>query len=171
MPAEQPTDMFCVSNQPAKRFLVFLLCGGCFFTLATMRLKRQTLPMPRNFTRAKAAWYETCKQQNCLLLASCILLPLYSNMLLLACTVVADHVRFHVVGLRMPLEVFLAVLSHLWFFQSATLFHTRHVTQNCLSMPNLPRKSGFRSGHHRGSRVYMLWFLVCVLPSVQDEDN
>eukprot|EP00971_Amphidinium_carterae_P014232 280983-Amphidinium_carterae.1 len=113
-----------------------------------MRLENKTLPMPMNFARAMAAWYETCKQQNCLLLASCILLPLYSNMLLLACTVVADHVRFHFVGLRMRLEVFLTVFGHLGFFQSATLFNKRHVTQNCARMTHLPRKAGFGSGHH-----------------------
>eukprot|EP00971_Amphidinium_carterae_P191716 3804075-Amphidinium_carterae.1 len=92
MPAEQPTDMFCVSNQQGKRFMILLSCGACVFILAATQLNCTTLCMTGKLARARAAWYETCKQQNCLLSASCALLPLYSNMLLLACTVVADHV-------------------------------------------------------------------------------
>eukprot|EP00971_Amphidinium_carterae_P064095 1269055-Amphidinium_carterae.1 len=73
--------------------------------LAAIQLKRQTLPVDAKFARARSAWYETCQLQNRLSLASCVLLPIYSNMLKLACTVVADHLRFHIVGARMPVEV------------------------------------------------------------------
>eukprot|EP00971_Amphidinium_carterae_P169615 3360350-Amphidinium_carterae.1 len=55
--------------------------------------------------RARSAWYETCQQQNRLVLAPCVLLPFYSNALLLACPVVADHLRFHAVGMRVALEL------------------------------------------------------------------
>eukprot|EP00971_Amphidinium_carterae_P031326 617051-Amphidinium_carterae.1 len=100
---------------------------------------------------ARAAWYETCQQQNRLLVMSCVLLPSYGNMLLLACTVVMDDLRFHVVGMRMPLQVSLVILVHLWFLQSAVGFHGRHVTQDPLRM-HPPRKAGFRWGHHGGLR-------------------
>eukprot|EP00971_Amphidinium_carterae_P318417 6329031-Amphidinium_carterae.1 len=56
--------------------------------------------MSGQIPRARSAWYETCQQQNRMVVASCVLLPLYINALLLACTVVADHLRFHVVGMR-----------------------------------------------------------------------
>eukprot|EP00971_Amphidinium_carterae_P263839 5234675-Amphidinium_carterae.1 len=87
---------------------------------------------------------------------SCGLLPLYSNMSLLACTVVADHLRFHVVGTRMRVEAYLVASLHLWFYQSAASFRDRHVAW-----------TSFKQGHHGGSRVYSLWILVCVVASVR----
>eukprot|EP00971_Amphidinium_carterae_P256155 5085915-Amphidinium_carterae.1 len=60
--------------------------------------------MERTFAHARSAWHETCQQQHRFLVASCVLLPMYSNMLLHVCMVVADHLRFHVVGMRMPVE-------------------------------------------------------------------
>eukprot|EP00971_Amphidinium_carterae_P300404 5968781-Amphidinium_carterae.1 len=45
MPAEQPADMFCTSNQQSTRFIMLLFCGGCCFVLATFLLKRKALPM------------------------------------------------------------------------------------------------------------------------------
>eukprot|EP00971_Amphidinium_carterae_P045156 888582-Amphidinium_carterae.1 len=93
--AEQPSDMFCVSNQQGKSFIMLLACGGCVFLLSVFQLTRKTLRVRGKFARARSAWYETCQQQNRLLLASYVLLPTYTNMLLLACTVVADHLRFH----------------------------------------------------------------------------
>eukprot|EP00971_Amphidinium_carterae_P334178 6469297-Amphidinium_carterae.1 len=51
-----------------------------------IQLKRKAVPMYGKFARARAAWYETCQQQNRMMLASCVLLPLYSNALVLACT-------------------------------------------------------------------------------------
>eukprot|EP00971_Amphidinium_carterae_P156141 3095716-Amphidinium_carterae.1 len=104
------------------------------------------------FARARSAWYETCRQQNRLVLASCVLLPFYSKALLLACTVVADHLRFHVVGIRVPLEVQLVAFTHLWFYLSAASFRGRHVTQNSIRMTHPPRKAGFRLGHYGSSR-------------------
>eukprot|EP00971_Amphidinium_carterae_P330067 6462922-Amphidinium_carterae.1 len=86
MQAEQPTDMFCTSNRHGKRFITLLSCGGSCFVLAAIQLKRKAVPMHGKFARARAAWYETCQQQNRMVLASCVLLPLYSNALVLACT-------------------------------------------------------------------------------------
>eukprot|EP00971_Amphidinium_carterae_P154645 3066437-Amphidinium_carterae.1 len=91
--------------------------------------------------RARLAWHETCQQQNSLVLASCALLPFYSNTLLLTCTVVADHLRFHVVGMRAPLELKLVPFLHLWFYLSAARFHDRHV-----------KKAEFGLGYHGSSR-------------------
>eukprot|EP00971_Amphidinium_carterae_P067601 1338694-Amphidinium_carterae.1 len=64
MPAEQPSDMFCVSNREGKRFALLLCCGGCVFMLAVIQLKKQNFPMYGKFARAMAAWCETCQQQN-----------------------------------------------------------------------------------------------------------
>eukprot|EP00971_Amphidinium_carterae_P031277 615988-Amphidinium_carterae.1 len=86
MPAEQPTEMFCRSNEQSTRFIM-LLFSACFcFVLAVAMRKRMALPMCREVARAGSAWYETCQQQNRLLLASCVPLPFYSNSLWLACT-------------------------------------------------------------------------------------
>eukprot|EP00971_Amphidinium_carterae_P231063 4585462-Amphidinium_carterae.1 len=88
MPAEQPTDMFCRSNRQSTGFLMLLFCGGCCFVLVAIQLKRQALPMTLHgkFARARSAWYETCERQNRWVLASCALVPFYSNTLWLACT-------------------------------------------------------------------------------------
>eukprot|EP00971_Amphidinium_carterae_P287321 5703625-Amphidinium_carterae.1 len=171
MPAEQPTGMFCRSNQQIKHFIMLLFCGGCCFVLAVIQPKRKALPMHGKFARARFAWYETCQQQNRLVLASCMLLPAYSNALWLACTVVADHWRFHVVGMRVPLELRLVPFLHLWFYLAAARFHARHVMQSSTQMTLLQGKAGFRMGHHGSSRVYMLWTVVCVLTSVWAQDK
>eukprot|EP00971_Amphidinium_carterae_P305511 6071099-Amphidinium_carterae.2 len=115
MVEEQPTDMFCRSNRQSARFIMLLFCGGCGFVLAAIQLKRKALPMYGQFAIARSAWYETCQQQNRLVVASFVLLPFYSNALWLACTVVADHLRFHVVSMRVPLELQLVAFLHLWF--------------------------------------------------------
>eukprot|EP00971_Amphidinium_carterae_P250430 4971690-Amphidinium_carterae.1 len=130
-----------------------LSCGGCIFLLsAILQLTRQTLPMYGKFARARSAWYETCQQQNRLLLASCVIIPSYGNMLLRACMVVADHLRFHVAGTRMPLHVLLVTLLHLCFLQSAGRFNDRHVAKNWFRMTYLRRKRGLGWGHHGGTR-------------------
>eukprot|EP00971_Amphidinium_carterae_P104230 2064317-Amphidinium_carterae.1 len=152
MPTEQPTDMFCISNQQSTRFIMLLFCGGCCFVLAAIQLKREALPMYGDFARARSAWYETCQQQNRLVLATCVLLPFYSNALLLACTIVADHLRFHAVGMSGTLELLLVAFFHLWFYLSASRFRDRHVTQNAMRMTQLQRKAGFRLGHHGSLR-------------------
>eukprot|EP00971_Amphidinium_carterae_P302210 6004409-Amphidinium_carterae.1 len=152
MPTEQPTGMFCRSNRQGTRFIMLLFCGGCCFVLAAIQLKRKALPMYGEFARARSAWYETCRQQNRLVVASFALLPFYSNTLLLACAVVADHLRFHVVGMRVPLEVPLVAFLHLWFYHSAARFHDRHVTQNSMQMTLPTRKAGVSLGHHGSSR-------------------
>eukprot|EP00971_Amphidinium_carterae_P233219 4629026-Amphidinium_carterae.1 len=83
--------MFCVSTAQGKRFIMLLTCGvGIFLLSAALLLKRTTLPMFGKFAGTRSAWYETCQQQHRLLLASLVLLPAYSNMLVLACTVVVD---------------------------------------------------------------------------------
>eukprot|EP00971_Amphidinium_carterae_P134023 2655907-Amphidinium_carterae.1 len=115
--------------------------------------------------RARSAWYETCQQQHRFLLASYVLLPSYSNMLLLACTVVVGHLQFHAVGMRMPLQVSLVTSLHLWFFQSAVRFHYRYVTPTRM---RLPSKAGW--GQNGGSKVYRWWLLLSVLALVQAED-
>eukprot|EP00971_Amphidinium_carterae_P322249 6405027-Amphidinium_carterae.1 len=38
-------------------------------------------------------------------------------------------------------------------------------------MRHPPRKAGFRSGRHGSSRVYRLWFVVCVLSSAWAQEN
>eukprot|EP00971_Amphidinium_carterae_P042076 826465-Amphidinium_carterae.1 len=162
MPAEQPTDMFCRSNQQSTRFIMLLSCGCCCFVVAAIQLKRQVLPMYGEFACARLAWYETSQQQNRLVLASCVLLPFYSNSLWLMCTVVADHLRFHVVGVKVLLERQLVAFLHLWFYLSAARFRGRHVT---------PTKAGFRLGHHGTARVYSLWIVVCVLTSVRAQEE
>eukprot|EP00971_Amphidinium_carterae_P176356 3496449-Amphidinium_carterae.1 len=106
------------------------------------------------FARARSAWYETCQQQNRLILASCVLFPFYSKALLLACTIVVDNLRFHVTGMRVPLERDFIACLHLWFYLSAAHFHDRHVTQNWMRMTRLPRQAGFRLGHHGSSTAY-----------------
>eukprot|EP00971_Amphidinium_carterae_P069574 1376943-Amphidinium_carterae.1 len=118
------------------------------------------------FARARLAWYETCQRQNRLMLVSCVLLPFYSNALLLACTVVADHLRFHVGGMRVPLELQLVAFLHLHFYLSAVRFHDRHVMQNSLRITHPSRKGGFGLGRCGSSRIYRLWIAVCVLTSV-----
>eukprot|EP00971_Amphidinium_carterae_P315670 6274707-Amphidinium_carterae.1 len=115
---------------------------------------------------AKLAWYETCQQQNRLLLASCVLLPFYSNALWLACTVVADHLRFHVAGMRFPLEVQVVAFLHLCFYLSAARFFNKRATQNSMRMTHPPRKAGSGLGHRGSPRIYRLWISVCVLTSV-----
>eukprot|EP00971_Amphidinium_carterae_P200103 3971321-Amphidinium_carterae.3 len=118
------------------------------------------------FARARSAWYETCQQQKCLLLAPCLLLPLYNNMLLLACTVVGDNLRFHVRGTRVPLQVYLVVFLHLCFHKSAARFHERHVVLNSSRMRHRPEKEGYTLAHRGGKMVYSRWVLVCVVASV-----
>eukprot|EP00971_Amphidinium_carterae_P223870 4442217-Amphidinium_carterae.1 len=86
MPAEQPTQMFCMSNRQSTHFIILLFSGGCCFFLAMSLGKRKNFPMQGVLARGRSAWYETCKQQNCLALVSCVLLPAYSNALWLACT-------------------------------------------------------------------------------------
>eukprot|EP00971_Amphidinium_carterae_P146979 2912751-Amphidinium_carterae.1 len=158
MPTEQPTGMFCTSYRQGTRFIMLLFCGGCCFLLAASQVKKKALPMAEDIACARSAWYQTCQQQNCLVLASCMLLPFYSNAALLVCTVVADHLRFHVVGMRAPLELHAVAFLHLWFYLSAARFLNRHVTQDSMRLTH-PR-------HHGSSRVYSLWIVVCVLTSV-----
>eukprot|EP00971_Amphidinium_carterae_P099936 1976166-Amphidinium_carterae.1 len=86
MPTEQPTDMFCRSNRQSTSFIMLLFGGGCCFFLAVIQRKRKALPMTGEVARARLAWHETCQRQNRLVLASCVLLPFYSNALVLACT-------------------------------------------------------------------------------------
>eukprot|EP00971_Amphidinium_carterae_P318908 6339317-Amphidinium_carterae.1 len=86
LPTEQPIDMFCTSNWHGKQFIMFLFCGGCCFILAASQLKRKAWSMHEKFARARLEWYETCQQQNRLVLTSCVLLPVYSSSLWLACT-------------------------------------------------------------------------------------
>eukprot|EP00971_Amphidinium_carterae_P146308 2900083-Amphidinium_carterae.1 len=47
------------------------------------------------FARAKSAWSETSQHQGAVLMASCVPALVYSNRQSLACTVTADHLRFH----------------------------------------------------------------------------
>eukprot|EP00971_Amphidinium_carterae_P334297 6469482-Amphidinium_carterae.1 len=152
MPLEQPTGMFCRSNRQSKTFITLLFCGVCCFLLAVSQLKRKALPVYGDFALARSAWYETCQKQNCLVVASCVLLPFYSNGLWLACTVVTDHLQFHVVGMRVSLEAQVVAFMHLWFYMSTSLFHARYVTKNSMRMTHPPRKTGFGLGHHGSSR-------------------
>eukprot|EP00971_Amphidinium_carterae_P143805 2849622-Amphidinium_carterae.1 len=171
MPTEQPTDMFCRSNGQGQRFIMLLFCGGCCFILAAFQLKTKALPMDGEFAHARSAWYETCQQQHRLVLAPCVLLPFYTNMLLFACMVVADHLRFHTVAMRMPLELPLVAFLHGWFYLSAACFHDRHMAQDSTRMPRPPRKAGFGLVHHENSRIYGFWIVVCALTSVWAQEK
>eukprot|EP00971_Amphidinium_carterae_P154610 3065926-Amphidinium_carterae.1 len=66
--------------------MMLLFCGGCCFVVAVIQVKGKAVPMNRELVLTRSAWYETCQRQNRLVLASCVLLPFYSNALLLACT-------------------------------------------------------------------------------------
>eukprot|EP00971_Amphidinium_carterae_P327023 6458166-Amphidinium_carterae.1 len=68
--------------------------------------------------------------------------------------------------MRVPLELQLTVFVHLCFYLSAARFHDRHVTQSSMRMTHPPSKAEIGLGHHGSSRVYRLWFVVCVLTSV-----
>eukprot|EP00971_Amphidinium_carterae_P132400 2622546-Amphidinium_carterae.1 len=87
-----------------------------------------------------------------------MLLPLYSKTLLFACGVVADHLRFHVVGKRVPLGL-------PFFYLSVARFYDRHVKPNSMRRAHPPRKTGLGLRHHGSSRIYR-WIAVCVLTSV-----
>eukprot|EP00971_Amphidinium_carterae_P222341 4413088-Amphidinium_carterae.1 len=139
--------------------------------MAATQLKRKALSSNGKFARARSAWYETCQEHQCLLLTSCVLLPLYSNMLLRACTVVADHLRFHFVGMRLPVEACLVAFMHMCFFQSSARFRGKHVTQNSLRTTHLLKRAGLKRRQHRRSRIYGLWILVCVPGSVQAQNE
>eukprot|EP00971_Amphidinium_carterae_P126665 2509377-Amphidinium_carterae.2 len=63
------------------------------------------------FARAKSAWNETSQLHSRVLIASCVPLLLYSNVLSAACPVISDHLRFHFVDTR-PGEVLVVVVLH-----------------------------------------------------------
>eukprot|EP00971_Amphidinium_carterae_P343677 6483589-Amphidinium_carterae.1 len=52
MAAEQPADMFCVSEEQGKKFVMMLLGSACIFCLATLRLKSVARLMYGRFARA-----------------------------------------------------------------------------------------------------------------------
>eukprot|EP00971_Amphidinium_carterae_P191205 3794551-Amphidinium_carterae.1 len=98
--AEQPSDMFLVSNGPGKKFVMMSLGCACIFCLATFRLKIANPAMYGRFARAKSAWIETSQRQNAVLMAACVSALVCNNMLSLACTVLSDHLRLHFVSAR-----------------------------------------------------------------------
>eukprot|EP00971_Amphidinium_carterae_P153325 3039732-Amphidinium_carterae.1 len=53
--AEQPSDMFCVSNEQAKRFIMLFVCGACVFCLMGLTLKSTAHVMLGRFARARSA--------------------------------------------------------------------------------------------------------------------
>eukprot|EP00971_Amphidinium_carterae_P335008 6470634-Amphidinium_carterae.1 len=62
--AEQPSDMFCVSEEQCKRFVMTFLCGACIFCLATFGFKSTNEVMYGRFARARSAWNETSQLQS-----------------------------------------------------------------------------------------------------------
>eukprot|EP00971_Amphidinium_carterae_P051168 1007602-Amphidinium_carterae.1 len=98
--AEQPSDMFCTSNEQGKQFLMFFMCGACIFMLAAFIIMQVCSPsrISGRYGCAWSVWCETSKQQSCFFLASCLLLVLYENRVSLACPVVFDHLRFHFIA-------------------------------------------------------------------------
>eukprot|EP00971_Amphidinium_carterae_P333923 6468947-Amphidinium_carterae.1 len=159
--AEQPSDMFCVSNEQGKRSIVLLTCGVCLLCLAAFKLKRST---PLMLARAKSAWYEASQQHCCLVVASCCLLPTYNNLLWLACTVVADHMRLHFIVATKPAEAFMAIWVHAFHYFAAADFQRRHALQQ-RNVPRSGRQRGSVRPQYPGTRIYSLWILVCVLTS------
>eukprot|EP00971_Amphidinium_carterae_P287701 5711814-Amphidinium_carterae.1 len=89
--AEQPADMFLVSNGQGNKFVMMLLGCASIFCLATLGLNSTNQVMYGRFARAKSAWIETSLCQRGVLMASCAPALLYNNMQSLACTVTTDH--------------------------------------------------------------------------------
>eukprot|EP00971_Amphidinium_carterae_P286361 5685611-Amphidinium_carterae.1 len=67
--AEQPADMFLVSNGQVKKFVMTSLGCACIFCLATFRIKSANPAMYGRFACAKSAWIETSRRQSAVLMA------------------------------------------------------------------------------------------------------
>eukprot|EP00971_Amphidinium_carterae_P281046 5580387-Amphidinium_carterae.1 len=87
----------------------------------------------------------------------------------LACTIAADHVRFHLVATN-PGGVVLVVCLHTYILQSAAHFYCRHVTwrQNVKESMARTEQATWQKllairMLDRSSRAHGLWFLACVL--------
>eukprot|EP00971_Amphidinium_carterae_P064050 1267787-Amphidinium_carterae.1 len=72
MTAEQPAQMFLVSERQGKKFALLFLGCACIFclgSLATFRMKSTNPVMHGRFARAKSAWIETSQRQSVVLMA------------------------------------------------------------------------------------------------------
>eukprot|EP00971_Amphidinium_carterae_P024322 480098-Amphidinium_carterae.1 len=78
--AEQPSDMFLVSEEQGKKFLMMFLGCACIFYLATFRLKGTSEVMSGRCAAFKSAWNETSQHQSRLLMVSCAPALLRNNM-------------------------------------------------------------------------------------------
>eukprot|EP00971_Amphidinium_carterae_P115122 2280017-Amphidinium_carterae.1 len=96
--------MFCVANKQGRNFIILFVCSACFLLTAAGKMVGRPRRMYGKFAQAKAAWYDTSKQQGRLLAASCVLLALYNDRVYLACTVVAERMRFNFLPTGRPLE-------------------------------------------------------------------
>eukprot|EP00971_Amphidinium_carterae_P271997 5398091-Amphidinium_carterae.1 len=167
---EQPSDMFCVSNKQGKQFIILLMCGACLFCLTLLFLKLELAShvnvdrVHGCFAPARSAWYEASQQQDLLFVASGVVFPLYSHMVLRACAVISDHLRLHFSGAATWAETCLVVFVHLCTYQKATGFRHRHVARMLTSYIGAQRaRRGFASRYARlclaGSSVPSLWLL------------
>eukprot|EP00971_Amphidinium_carterae_P036672 720763-Amphidinium_carterae.1 len=170
---EQPPDMFCVSNDEAKRFVEVLVCAACMLLLKILqayvyRQVGRTASLHGMVMRARCAWYETSQRQSQVALVAFAVLGLCCNLRPLACMVVSQHSRLQSLTADRSAETFLVVSVHMWMCWSAVCFHRRHAQP--------PVERGSLSPAHKGtgcsgrsalslSQVYVLWFLVCVIMS------
>eukprot|EP00971_Amphidinium_carterae_P243033 4825809-Amphidinium_carterae.1 len=67
--AEQPSDMFLVSEGPGKHFVLMLFGCACIFGLATFRLKSTNQAMYGRFACARSAWIESSQRQSAVSMA------------------------------------------------------------------------------------------------------
>eukprot|EP00971_Amphidinium_carterae_P065679 1301791-Amphidinium_carterae.1 len=100
MTAEQPADMFLVSEQHGKTFVMTFLGCACIFCLATFRMKSTSPVMYGRFARAKSAWIETSHRQSAVLMASCVSALVHNNIHSLACILLTAHLRLHFIAAR-----------------------------------------------------------------------
>eukprot|EP00971_Amphidinium_carterae_P290011 5758433-Amphidinium_carterae.1 len=127
---EQPSDMFCVSNERGKHFAMLLILACCIFISVAFKTLRDLKgrAMHGKFARARSAWHEASQYQRQFLVASCGLLILHSNMVSRACTVVSDHLRLHFLTALTcrPTEGVAVLVLHMYMCESGKRFHARH---------------------------------------------
>eukprot|EP00971_Amphidinium_carterae_P242346 4811959-Amphidinium_carterae.1 len=182
---EQPSDMFCVSNQQSMQLVKLLLYGTCFLTavciicfsvrhpcteVEALQGLHQTCDH-RRFVRARSAWYETSQHLALFAWTACALLPLYSNMIPLACCVVSDHLRFHfAASTRRLAACYLVLMGQACIYLFTARFQKRQALRlmsqgDSIELEDTPSKPTRWAVRFEGSRVDSSWFLACVLTS------
>eukprot|EP00971_Amphidinium_carterae_P291584 5788398-Amphidinium_carterae.1 len=157
--AEQPSDMFCVSESQGKNFGKIFLGCACIFSFASAALGL--------IARAKSAWNETSQYQSSILMASCVPALLYNSMQSLACSLTADHLRYRLVATR-PREAVFVVCLHTGILKLAARFYWRHVTWGQPAKKTSARTRPTRWQRFvplTSSSVHTFWLCACVLTS------